>query len=69
VASEYERYFGDVERALQEMNFFRTRNPELILRTVRSLAFRATPDARELQLLRAMALEVVKAIRRARGRP
>jgi TrmH family RNA methyltransferase len=69
VASEYERYFGDVERALQEMNFFRARNPELILRTVRSLAFRAAPDARELQLLRAMALEVVKAIRRARGRP
>lgn len=66
---EYDRYFGDVERALQEMNFFRTRNPELILRTVRSLAFRAAPNARELQLLRAIALEVVKAIRRARTRP
>jgi TrmH family RNA methyltransferase len=68
-AAEYERYFGDVERALQEMDFFRTRNPELILRTLRSLAFRAAPDARELQLLRAMALEVVKAIRRARSHP
>jgi tRNA/rRNA methyltransferase/tRNA (cytidine32/uridine32-2'-O)-methyltransferase len=68
-ASEYERYFGDVERALQEMDFFRTRNPELILRTIRSLTFRGAPDARELQLLRAMALEVVKAIRRARSHP
>lgn len=67
--AEYERYFGDVERALGEMDFFRTRNPELILRTVRSLTFRATPDARELQLLRAMALEVVKAIRRAGSHP
>jgi tRNA/rRNA methyltransferase/tRNA (cytidine32/uridine32-2'-O)-methyltransferase len=67
--ADYERYFGDVERALREMNFFRTRNPELILRTVRSLVFRATPDARELQLLRAMSLEVVKALRRARERP
>ncbi|HET7622321.1 MAG TPA: TrmJ/YjtD family RNA methyltransferase [Gemmatimonadaceae bacterium] len=67
--AEYERYFGNVERALQEMDFFRTRNPELILRTIRSLSFRAAPDARELQLLRAMALEVVKAIRRARSHP
>ncbi len=67
--AEYERYFGDVERALQELNFFRTRNPKLIMRTMRSLAFRAAPDARELQLLRAMALEVVKSIRRTRSHP
>lgn len=67
--AEYERYFADVERALQEMDFFRTRNPELILRTIRSLAFRAAPDARELQLLRAIVLEIVKAIRRARSDP
>ena len=68
-AAEYEQYFADLERALQEIDFFRTRNPELILRTMRSLTFRAAPDARELQLLRAMALEVVKAIRRARTHP
>ena len=67
--AEYEQYFGDVEQALQEIDFFRTRNPELILRTIRSLVFRAAPDARELQLLRAMALEVVKAIRRATLNP
>jgi tRNA/rRNA methyltransferase/tRNA (cytidine32/uridine32-2'-O)-methyltransferase len=68
-AAEYERYFGDVERALHEIDYFRTRNPELILRTVRSLIYRAAPDARELQLLRAMALEVVKAVRRAISHP
>lgn len=66
---EYERYFGDSEGALRELDFFRTRNPELIMRTIRSLVFRASPDARELQLLRSMALEVVKAIRRARSHP
>lgn len=66
---EYEQYFADVERALSEIDFFRTRNPELILRTVRSLVFRASPDARELQLLRAMALEVVKSVRRAKSGP
>ena len=67
--AQYEQYFADVERALREIDFFRTRNPELILRTIRSLAFRAAPDARELQLLRAMALEIVKSLRRARSHP
>lgn len=68
-AEQYEQYFTDVERALSAVDFFRTRNQELILRTLRSLTFRAAPDARELQLMRAMALEVVKAIRRARSHP
>jgi tRNA/rRNA methyltransferase/tRNA (cytidine32/uridine32-2'-O)-methyltransferase len=68
-AATYEQYFSDLERALQEVDFFRTRNPELILRTMRSLTFRAAPDARELQLLRAVALEVLKALRRARSHP
>jgi hypothetical protein len=58
-----------VERALGKLDFFRTRNPELILRTVRSLAFRASPDAREIELVRAMALELVHTIDRARSRP
>jgi tRNA/rRNA methyltransferase/tRNA (cytidine32/uridine32-2'-O)-methyltransferase len=66
-AEQYEQYFTDVERALSEVDFFRTRNQRLILRTIRSLTFRAAPDARELQLMRAMALEVVKALRRARS--
>lgn len=68
-AEHFERYFEDAGRALAELDFFRTRNPELILRTLRSLTFRAAPDARELQLLRAMALEVVRALRRARSHP
>lgn len=66
---DFEQYFADVEHALADLDFFRTRNPELILRTIRSLTFRADPDARELQLMRAMALEVVKALRRARAHP
>jgi TrmH family RNA methyltransferase len=65
----FEQYFADAERALTEVDFFRTRNPELILRTLRSLVFRAAPDARELQLMRAMALEVVKALHRSRSHP
>jgi len=68
-AERYELLFQAVERALGELDFFRTRNPELILRTVRSLAFRASPDAREIELVRAMALELVHTIDRARSRP
>ncbi len=68
-AEQYERLFLDAHRALAALDFFRTRNPELILRTVRSLAYRASPDAREIELVRAMAIEVVRTIDRVRGRP
>ena len=68
-SAQYERLFADVERALAGLDFFRTRNAELILRTVRSLAFRAAPDAREIELLRAMALETLRALERSRANP
>ena len=68
-SAQYERLFTDVERALAGLEFFRTRNAELILRTVRSLAFRATPDAREIELLRAMALETLRALDRSHSNP
>ncbi|MFN2398907.1 MAG: RNA methyltransferase [Gemmatimonadaceae bacterium] len=65
-AKQYELAFGDFERALAAMDFFKTRYPEHVMRTVRSLAHRATPDARELELLRAMAIEVLRTIERVR---
>jgi tRNA C32,U32 (ribose-2'-O)-methylase TrmJ len=61
---QYERLFADIERALVAVDFFKTRNPELIMRTVRTLSFRAAPDAREIELARAMAIEVVRALAR-----
>lgn len=61
---EYERYFAETERALAAVQFFKTRVPEHIMRTVRSLAYRAAPDAREIGLMRAMAIEVVRFIER-----
>ncbi|MGH7662744.1 MAG: RNA methyltransferase [Gemmatimonadaceae bacterium] len=64
----YEQFFADAERALDCIHFFKTRHVEHIMRTVRSLAFRASPDAREMQLIRAMALEVVRYFERT-GRP
>jgi TrmH family RNA methyltransferase len=66
-AEAMERYFEDAERALDAIDFFKTRNRDHVLRSFRSLGWRAEPNARELSLLRAMAIEVVKYIRRLRG--
>src|SRR6476620_1950025 len=56
----FERYFAELHRSLDAIQFFKTRYPEHIMRSLRAITFRATPDERELSLLRAMALEVVR---------
>jgi TrmH family RNA methyltransferase len=63
---EREQFFRDVEQSLRSIEFFKTRQVDLIMRTVRSLAGRALPDSRELSLIRAMALEVVRFMERTR---
>jgi tRNA/rRNA methyltransferase/tRNA (cytidine32/uridine32-2'-O)-methyltransferase len=65
-SAELERFHADVEAALRAIDFFKTRYPEHVLRSVRSLVARADPNARELSLLRAMAIEVVKNLDRVR---
>jgi TrmH family RNA methyltransferase len=65
-AAQLEQYFADVERSLAAIEFFKTRQVEHIMRTVRSVTVRAAPDARELSLLRAMAIEVVRYMERSR---
>jgi TrmH family RNA methyltransferase len=62
--SALEQYYGDVERSLHSIEFFKTRQVEHIMRTVRSLTVRASPDARELSLIRAMAIEVLRYMER-----
>ena len=59
-AEELERLFADIERALTAIDLFKTRNAEGIMRTMRELAHRTPLDLREVKLLRAMAIEVVK---------
>ena len=59
-AEELERLFTDVARALGAIDFFKTRNQDGVMRTMRELAHRAPLDAREAKLLRAMAIEVTK---------
>ena len=63
-----EEFFADAERALGALDFFKTRNPEHIMRAVRALAFRAAPDTRELGLCRAMAFEVLRTVERETAR-
>ena len=65
----YEQLFADAEAALATIEFFKTRHREHIMRTVRSLVYRAAPDAREIQLARAMAIEVVRFMSRPRPPP
>ena len=64
---QFEQFFADAERSLSSIEFFKTRFSEHIMRTVRSLTFRAAPNARELSLMRAMAFEVVNFFSRERG--
>lgn len=63
---QLEHYYADYHRSLDAIEFFKTRHAEHIMRTVRSLTVRAAPDARELSLIRAMALEVIRFMERTR---
>ena len=65
---EWERFHADAARALAALDFFKTRNEEQVMRSVRSLAARAMPDARELKMLRAMCFEVLRTIERVEKR-
>jgi len=64
-AEQLQRYFTDADKSLAAIDFFRTRNQELVLRSLRSLTYRAAPDAREIDLMRSIAIEVMRAIERA----
>jgi TrmH family RNA methyltransferase len=63
-AEEYEQLFADAERALYAIDFFKTRFHEHIMRSVRTLLYRAAPDSRELALLRAIFIEIIRTIDR-----
>ena len=68
-ADQLELTFADLQRTLEAIEFFRTRNPEHVMRSMRSLTFRAAPDAREIELVRAAAIEVRRTIDRVRRDP
>jgi TrmH family RNA methyltransferase len=68
-AEELELFFEDTFKALDRIQFFKTRYAEHIMRSMRAMVTRADPDARELMLLRAIFIEVVRYIDRTTPRP
>jgi TrmH family RNA methyltransferase len=62
--AELEQFFADAQRALEAIDFFKTRNAEHIMRSARSMIVRAAPDSRELSLARSIALEVLNYLAR-----
>jgi TrmH family RNA methyltransferase len=63
-AEQLEQVFLAAERALESIEFFKTRNPEYIMRTVREIAHRSALDTREAKLVAAMCFEVGNYLRR-----
>jgi TrmH family RNA methyltransferase len=57
-------FFEDLGRTLAAIEFFKARNEEAVLRTVRAVFRRARPTQREAKLLRAVAIEVRKFLQR-----
>ncbi len=64
---QLEQLFAAVERALWAVDFFKARQTESVLRTLRELARRADLDAREASFLQAISIEVVKYIERVQS--
>ena len=62
---QMEALFHDWEGALTAIQFFKKRDPELVMRGFRELIYRADPDGREATLFRAIGLEVGHYMRRA----
>ena len=60
--------FVAAQEALDAIEFFKTRNPDPIMRTVRDAIHRASLDAREAKLVQAMCMEVVRFLERRGAR-
>ncbi len=56
--------FADLERALESIEFFKTRSRPSIMRSLRAALYRAELDTREASLLRAASIEVRRYLQR-----
>jgi TrmH family RNA methyltransferase len=59
-SGQLEELFADWTRALWAIDFFKTRQPDNVMRSFREMVYRAGLDGREASLLRAMGIEVVR---------
>jgi TrmH family RNA methyltransferase len=67
-SSQLEELFADWTRALEAIDFFKTRLPDNVMRSFREIVFRARLDGREASLVRAMGIEVVRFLDRVHQR-
>lgn len=63
-AKQLEEVFAAARGTLNAIEFFKSRNPEPIMRTVREMTHRVPLDAREAKLVKAMCLEVLRFLER-----
>lgn len=68
-SAELQQMFTDTEHALGIIEFFKSRNAPMIMRTLRAVVRRAEPTAREVKLMRAIAIEIRKFVERKVGGP
>jgi len=61
--------FDDMHRGLAAIDFFKKREPAMIMRTMRAIMRRAHVSSREAKLVRAIFIEVRKVVERLRGVP
>ena len=59
-----EQLFADWRRALWAIEFFKTRQSDHVMRSLREVLFRSELDGREASLIRAMGIEVVRFLER-----
>jgi TrmH family RNA methyltransferase len=64
-----ERFFADAQHALTAIDFFKTRNPTSVMRTLRGVLHRVPLDVREVKLARAMCIEVLRFLARTGRTP
>jgi len=67
-SEQLEELFRDWSRALWTIDFFKTRQPDNVMRSFREIVFRAAPDGREASLLRAMGIEVIRFLDRTQAK-
>ena len=65
---EMEQTYWALEQALDRVEFFKARQPEAILRVIRTVLGRAHPDNQEAGIFRAMGFEVVACLDRLEGK-
>ncbi len=64
-SAQLEELFADWRRALWAVDFFKTRRSESVMRSFREIVHRAGLDGREVSLVRAMGIEVIRYLERA----